>query len=153
MVFWGYLSARFSGLSQKKQYFSPSLSHPSKTLFWISSYPWSEYPVPNIHLNIHQKNSTYQSDDYYFAPPLPYHTTSCLSRQPQSAPYSRQKPVYKGFYRIGNKKGRMQTIQPSDVNFRQASPLPYTLKIKRHVSPCKRFVLHGPMQPSRITLW
>lgn len=46
----------------------------------------------------------------------------------------------------------MQTIQPSDVNFRQASPLPYTLKIKRHVSQCKRFVLCGPMQPSRITL-
>ena len=97
--------------------------------------------------------STLQSEDFHFAPPLPYHTTSRLSHQPKSAPYSRQKPAYKGFYHIGNKKGRMQTIQPSDVNFRQDSPLPYTLKIKRHVSQCKRFVLCGPMQPSRITLW
>lgn len=55
-------------------------------------------------------------------------------------------------YRIGKKKGRMQTIQPSDVNFRQASPLPYPLKIKRHVSPCKRFVLRGSTQPPHITV-
>lgn len=47
----------------------------------------------------------------------------------------------------------MQTIQPSDVNFWQASPLPYTLKIKRHVNLLKRFVLRGSSLPSRTTLW
>ena len=33
--------------------------------------------------------STRQSEDFHFAPPLPYHTRSHLLRQPKSAPYSR----------------------------------------------------------------
>lgn len=149
--FGGIYPPFFRGYRRKNRIFTPSYPTPPKPCFVT---PLSEkcnptFVTPPVTPLL---KSTLQSEDFHFAPPLPYHTTSRLSHQPKSAPYSRQKPAYKGFYHIGNKKGRMQTIQPSDVNFRQASPLPCTLKIKRHVSQCKRFVLRGPMQPSHITL-
>lgn len=135
-----------------------------KTVFSPPLYPTHPKPYfvrPVTHsLSVHfvlpvvlpHQNSRTETKIFTLASPLPHHTTSCLSRQPKSVPYSRPKPAYKGFYRISNKKGRIQTIQPSDVNFRQASLLPYTLKIKPYVNLLKRFVLCGPMRPSHITL-
>ena len=46
----------------------------------------------------------------------------------------------------------MQTIQPSDVNLRQADLQLCPLKIKPNVSLCKRFVLHTPMWLPLTTL-
>ena len=67
--------------------------------------------------------------------------------QPRFRPISAPQALQQGFFPIGHKKGRMQTIQPSNVNFRQAIPPSHPLKIKPNVNPCKRFELHRSPHP------